>query len=183
MYTIKCLAVNFEMSKSHKRVIKKFNKFVMFGKKAGLSDDADAGVEIEKVFREDDKPHEDVDQERGREIEEKVLGKNLNFQCDDINKNCDENDEARHGNVEAVDSTSEKTEKLPSSHTKINKFHLKPGKNGKVHIPCVEKPHRPPLFISQAWDQIRKSPRRRRQKHCGWNESGRNWRRRAWIAK
>ena len=141
MYTIKCLAVNFEMSKSHKRVIKKFNKFVMFGKKAGLVDDADAGVEIKKVFREDDKPHEDVDQERGREIEEKVLGKNLNFQCDDINKNCDETDEARHGNVETVDSTSEKTEKLPSSHTKINKFHLKPGKNGKVHIPCVEKPH------------------------------------------
>ena len=57
----------------------------------------------------------------------------------DINKNHGETDEVRDGHVETVDRVSEKAEKIPSSQTKINKFHLKPGKNGEIYIHCVEK--------------------------------------------
>lgn len=37
MYTIKCQAPSFHPSKSHKKVIKKFNNFVLFGKRPGSS--------------------------------------------------------------------------------------------------------------------------------------------------
>jgi len=125
MYTIKCHAMDFQMSKSHKKVIKKFNKFVMFGVRQGGGGDSQINNEDEEFLQED------VDQARSKKIENKIkLGKELlNLQCDDTtdcDKKADTGTDARN-DVENVECSSADLGQQLCSQTTTNKAKLKPG--------------------------------------------------------